>query len=58
MVNRLLCLEVEFVNVLWKYDKKNCLTNALLLWMLIEGILREGIFKERHSADFLIRFKK
>ena len=43
-------MQYETVKVLWEYDKKNSLTNALLLWVLITGILRnKKIFEETHS---------
>jgi len=57
MVNRLICMQLEFVKLLWSYDKKNSLANALLLWILIDGILKEGIFGSENSVDDLMSLK-
>ena len=51
MVNRFLCMQFEIVKVLWLYDKKNCFTNIVLIWVLIEGVRKEGIFDNRDSVD-------
>ena len=60
MVNRLICCQFEVVKVLWRYDKKNSLTNALLLWIMVEGILqrKKKMFKRKHSLEDFQKFKK
>ena len=58
MINRLLCMEFDVVKVLWRYDKKNSLTNALLLWILTEGILKKGIFSRTDSVDEFDNLKR
>ena len=58
MVNRLLCMKFESVKVLWLYDKKNCLTNTVLLWVLMNGIVREGVFYNRDSIDVFESLRK
>ena len=50
-------MQLEFVKLLWCYDKKNSLANALLLWILTDGILKEGIFGSENSVDDLMALK-
>ena len=60
MVNRLFNMQLEFVKILWRYDKRNAMTNGLMLWMLISGILKENIFKDEgleEHADKLNKMK-
>ena len=58
MVNRLLCMQFEFVKALWFYDKKNSLTNGMLLWVLIQGIYDGHFFTKKDSSDIFYNFKK
>ena len=58
MVNRLVCMQLKLVEVFWRYDKKNSLANALLLWIITKGIIHENIFGSENSADDLVAFKK
>ena len=58
MINRLLCMQFDIVKVLWRYDKKNSLTNALLLWILTEGILKKGILSRKDSIDEFDNLKR
>ena len=57
IVNRLFCMQLDFVKALWWYDKKNSLTNALLIWILVKGIIKEGIFGTENSVDDLLDLK-
>ena len=57
MVNRLICMQLNFVKLLWRYDKKNAVANALLLWILLKGIFKERIFSRENSFDDLMALK-
>ena len=58
IVNRFLCMQLEFLKILWLYDKKNCLTNAVLIWVLIDGVDKEGVFSNRDSFDVFDGLKR
>ena len=51
MVNRLFNMQLEFVKLLWRYDKRNGLTNGLILWILIKGVLKENIFGDEEFVE-------
>ena len=51
-------MQFDFVKALWFYDKKNSLTNGILLWVLIEGIHNEHVFTKKDSSDIFHDFKK
>ena len=53
IINRIICLQFEFVKVLWKYDKQNVLVNSVIIWILINGILNKKIFSREAGTDDL-----
>ena len=58
IINRLFCMQLDFVKMLWKYDKENILVNTVMIWILINGILNEKIFARESAADDLVKLKK
>lgn len=44
IINRIFHLQFDFVKMLWKYDQGNLLANAIMIWILVDGILKKGIF--------------
>ena len=44
-------MQLEFVKVLWRYDKRNAMKNGLILWILIKGILKENIFGDESLVE-------
>jgi len=60
MANKLLYRDFEFVKVLWIFERKNALTNALLLWIITNAIIegRDKIFQRRHSIEDFEEFKR
>jgi len=58
MVNRLFNMQLEFVKVLWRYDKRNAMTNGLILWILIKGIIKENIFGDESLVEEVNKLNK
>ena len=58
IINRLFCMQLDFVKMLWKFDKENILENAVMIWILINGILKEKIFAREYAADDLVKLKE
>ena len=57
IINRLFCMQLDFVKMLWINDKENILVNAIMIWILINGILKEKIFAREYAADDLTKLK-
>ena len=58
ILNRVFCMQFEFVKMLWEFDKQNIIVNAVMIWILVTGILKLKIFaRESGSAD-LVAAKK
>ena len=58
IINRVFCMQLDFVKMLWKYDKENVLVNAVMIWILINGILKEKIFARENATDDLTKAKE
>ena len=58
IINRVFCMQFNFVMMLWKYDKENILVNAVTVWILINGILKERIFARESAMDDLTKAKE
>ena len=58
IINRLFCMQLDFVKMLWKYDKEKILVNAVMIWILINGILKEKIFARESAAEDLVKLKE
>ena len=58
IINRLFCMQLDFVKMLWKFDKENILVNTVMIWILINGILKEKIFARESAADDLVKLKE
>ena len=58
IINRLFCMQFDFVKMLWKYDKENILVNTVMIWILINGILKEKTFAREYAADDLAKLKE
>ena len=51
-------MQLEFVKVLWRYDKRNAMKNGLILWMLIKGIIKENIFGDESLVEEVNKLNK
>ena len=58
IINRVFCLHMDFVRMLWEYDKQNMLVNAVMIWILINGILKEKIYARESGFDELVKAKE
>ena len=51
-------MQLEFVKVLWRYDKRNAMKNGLILWMLIKGVIKENIFGDESLVEEVNKLNK
>ena len=58
IINRVFCMQLDFVTMLCKYDKDNILVNTVMIWILINGILKEKIFARESASDELVKLKE
>ena len=58
IINRVFCLHFDCVKMLWKYDKQNLLVNSIMIWILVNGILKEEIFSRESGTNDLIQVRE
>ena len=57
IINRVFCMQFDFVKVLWMFDKQNILVNTVMIWILVNGILKQRIFSRDGGTTELIEAK-
>ena len=57
IMNRVICMQFDFVKVLWELDKQNIMVNTVMIWILIHGISARRIFSRESGTAELAKAK-
>ena len=57
IMNRVICMQFDFVKVLWELDKQNIMVNTIMIWILLNGISTRRIFSRESGTAELAKAK-